>query len=261
MAPDGPRLKFTASEEAELAEYRRPSVQAILALILGVLSPTALIHPMYWIVPVVAAAIALIALRRIATSDGQLTGRGIALVALLLAMLFGAWAPSRLFSRQATLYREARQYSQAWLDLVLAGRLYEAYELHLQSASRHPPGTDFEKIYGEFNLPLEAPVNTPLGGFPSTEQPREALRHFFSMPPLDRVVAIGSRGKARFDSNDQLHHDERSQSDLILQTYSITYDDNGENQGFQIVVAMRRVAAGDSTDALWHVENVSRPGE
>jgi hypothetical protein len=261
MSPDGSQVKFSAADEAELAAYSKPSVQAIVALLLGLLSPIALIHPLYWIVPLVTVVLSLIALRKIASSDGQLTGRTVALLALGLALLFGAWASSRHYSRQSAVFGQARQYSQAWLDLVLAGRLYEAYELHLSSSSRHPPGTSLEEIYGEISLPLEAPVNERPGGFNPTSQPKESFLHFFTTPPLSRIVTVGARGQARFAGNDQLQYDNLTHSDLIFQKYTITYDENGQQQSFGVVVALRRVVARGSTDALWYVENVSEPSQ
>src|SRR5262245_37373306 len=82
-------------DDQTLARYSAISRAALLALFLGLASALVLVSPLLVIVPLAAAAIAIVALRQIATSGGQYTGRWSATAGLCLAMLFAGWGLSR----------------------------------------------------------------------------------------------------------------------------------------------------------------------
>ena len=76
----------------ELGQYRSLSSMAVVSAVLGCCSVLMFATPLMVVLPLAAAATALLALRGIANSDGGLTGARLALAGLALAMLFGAGA-------------------------------------------------------------------------------------------------------------------------------------------------------------------------
>src|SRR4051812_42983597 len=86
--------------DRDLVEYRSLSPWAVAAVLLGVLSATAVIGPLLWFIPVTAVMVSLTALWKISASQGQRLGRGAALLGLMLAIFFGLAGPARTLSRQ-----------------------------------------------------------------------------------------------------------------------------------------------------------------
>ena len=101
--------------------YRSVSSLAVLSLVLGLLSVTALTSPGAWLVPLPAALCAVWALHRIRQRPDELLGRKAALAGLALALSFGCWAPARYFTdrwlinRQASRRRLLSKYSSLML--------------------------------------------------------------------------------------------------------------------------------------------------
>ncbi len=56
------------------APYRTMSVLSIVGLVLGVAAPLAMFAPLLFAIPIAGAAVSLLALRRIALSEGRLSG-------------------------------------------------------------------------------------------------------------------------------------------------------------------------------------------
>jgi hypothetical protein len=123
-------------DEKPVAQYRSISLAAVVAGGLGLASAVVLLSPI--LVPLAIAAIvtAVIALRRIAASGGQLVGRGTAVAGLCLATLFAAWGTARYFSRQTELETHARRTVDVWLALMQEGKLREAYQFRQPAAAR-----------------------------------------------------------------------------------------------------------------------------
>jgi hypothetical protein len=126
------------SSERELAEYRALSPLAIVGLVLGLLSPVALLDPAAWCVPLLGIVISLIALRRIARDWQMLAGRGVAWTGLTLALLFAVAAPSDWLLYRYFLRREAVQFAQPWFQLLGTGQMHRAFLLTVDPRSRPP---------------------------------------------------------------------------------------------------------------------------
>ena len=137
-----------AGEAAELGEYRSLQSLAVLTLVLGILSCLALFRTMFWIVPLVTLILGVIALRLLAANPEKI-GRKAAIWGMALALLFGAWAPSRYFSRQWWLAGQARTYADAWMELVQQKKLKEAHQLHgRQETSERARGSRWTSTIG-----------------------------------------------------------------------------------------------------------------
>src|SRR5687768_4621077 len=91
------------SDEVAVAQYRSISRAAILSVLLGLLSALGLMHLLFVPIALVAIATALVGLRNIRDSRGELIGRRVAIVGLCLATLFLGWSLGWTFARQHML--------------------------------------------------------------------------------------------------------------------------------------------------------------
>ena len=118
-----------AFDHAETGEYQSLSPLAAIALILGVLSPAALIHPFLMIIPVAAAGAALIALGKIRASDGALTGARVARCGLALSVICGAATLVRTPVRDALIHRQTTAVAEDWMTAIAKGRIDDSFRL------------------------------------------------------------------------------------------------------------------------------------
>lgn len=193
---------FRTADSEELVDYQPFSRLAIVSLLLGILSATALIQPLLWAVPAVAAALSLVAMRRIALSEVRLPGRGLAVAGLGLALLFGSWAPAWYLSRYYVLVRQARERSETWLELIRQGRLYEAHQLAIPHGDRARPGENLEALYtaprpkdDADSIPKD-PGIVPI--LPGLDLPG-SFDQWRQTKPVDRIIALGKEAQFRFD--------------------------------------------------------------
>ena len=105
-------------------DYRPVSRLAVTALGLGICSAAAVLHPLCWALPLVAAALAAAALDEMRRS-GRAGGLA-ALAGLALAAGFGAQAVSHAAVQRLLVERRALAAARMWLDAVREGRRADA---------------------------------------------------------------------------------------------------------------------------------------
>ena len=133
-----PQPAFHSDDLDEVAEYRSMSALAIVSFVFGLAAPLCFVAPLLLVIPLVGAALSIIALRRIAASEGTLAGSwaaaaGLALcVASLLASISHAQTARILRSNQA------EQFARQWIGLLLSDDTQHAFQLTLD-ATRPPP--------------------------------------------------------------------------------------------------------------------------
>ncbi len=125
----GPQAEISPQVERDLESYRAPSMWGPVALLLGIISAVAVIGPLLWILPVTAAIFAVVALWRIRASGGQLLGRGMAVLGLVLAIFFGMAGPARTLSREYWLETRADRFAHGFIEVLENGKKYEAHQL------------------------------------------------------------------------------------------------------------------------------------
>jgi hypothetical protein len=102
---------------------------ATLALILAILSPTALVTPLLLAIPAAAVGAALLALARIRRSDGALTGARMARWAMTIAIACVIAPIVRDQVRNALMRRQTTAVAEAWLAQVAQGQVAESRAL------------------------------------------------------------------------------------------------------------------------------------
>jgi len=115
--------------------YRPVSVLAVVALIAGILSATAVFSPALLLVPLIASALSVVALKDVsARGDGddraeggdRKTGRWWALAGLALAVGFGVQSVATSLTQRSVAFRRAEASAAMFLEMVREDRLGEA---------------------------------------------------------------------------------------------------------------------------------------
>lgn len=130
-----PRKHFAGEDRGEEA-YRDVSRAAIAALVLGIVSPLVLVSPLLALVPLLAILLAIIALRGIRASDGQMVGWLPAVIGLCLALFSLGANASWSLSRQAYLEAQSHQFADEWLAILARGDQQLAHQFHLTPLER-----------------------------------------------------------------------------------------------------------------------------
>lgn len=145
-----------------ISDYRPVSPLAVAALALGICSAMALVTRFAWVVPLVAAAVAIAALADLARPGTAKAGRLLALAGLALAVGFGAQAVTSAAVDRWIESHRAGAAARAWIDAVRDGRPAEALGLcgaAVASTASMPPDpteTDVEVRRLERFIQLDA---------------------------------------------------------------------------------------------------------
>lgn len=225
-------------DETALASYQGVSIMAVLALLLGMASALALVHPFLWVVPPVAVVLSILAIRAIDAPDSNLTGRRLAIAGLALALLFGLWAPSRVLTRQWQLYRQARAFADDWLELIRQGELQAAHQLTLPHIERQKPGVSLEKIYSE------------------SDEAKNRYQNFFGDKPAKTIAALGDEATYEYAGGNGVARE--TFSEHVALSYRVRHAENGREREFPIRVVLDR-QEGKEGRFYWLVRAVNDP--
>lgn len=228
-------------DETAVTTYRSISLAAVLALVFGCASALALIHPFLWVIPAVAVVIAIVALRGIAREGANLTGRGLALTGMVLALFFGTWAPTRIITRQAHLYRQARPYADQWLELMRAGKILEAHQLMQLAGERQKPGASLEVFYK------------------NNADARKQLEHSFELKPALTIRSQAGNATYQYLGGDGVSTDDGGHSEFISLRYLMRYEEHGLTKETPVRIVLQR---GDSEQPgvyYWSIRAIVDP--
>lgn len=264
IATDPRQAEFSSNEIDTVEAYRPVNRLAIASLIIGLASAAALLNPLLWGLPVLAAVLALVALLQIGRSHGEQRGAILAKVGFGAAMLFASWSLSWYMTDYYVLTSQARVYGDEWINLVREGRIYEAHQLALPGSQRAKNETSITELYEtvlreRHDDPDKA--NTPPKPASREEEAmrRElpmAFREFVGGDPMKQLVAIGKNWQFRFERVVSLSKSDLRNSVINLE-YEINYTEDERPAKLHIVLRMQRTLAAD--EAQWNVATVSRP--
>ncbi len=167
--------------ERDIEYYRPVDRIAVLALLLGLLSGTALAGPGLWGVPVVACAAGLWALSRIRRADGASAGRTTALAGIILAIFFGSSAVANVAIHRSLAQKQARVLADRWIQLVNEGAWQFAHQMTLHAGARASPRGPLDEYY------TEKAAQSEYMDF-LENQPIATL---YDRTPKDKIVEIG----------------------------------------------------------------------
>jgi hypothetical protein len=175
---DAPATQSLSSADDESREYRSVEPLAIVALVLGLFSPLAIVASLWCVVPLFGLAAAGGALMRIARDERR--GRAMALVGMVLAAFFLMVPLARYASSQWLLARQGR----------LAADQFVAF-LHEQS----PEKAMLLQMAPDFRPPIDDGL---WSFYRNDAESRGQLRKFVANPSVRMLLALGDRADIQF---------------------------------------------------------------
>jgi len=236
---EGDIHEFRLSEpgDAEVIQYRAISGLAVGGLVVALVSPVALAHPLLWAVPLAGVVLCLLALRQIARHAPALIGRKAAVAGVILSVVWGVAGPSEWLVYRRLIDAEGRRFAlDCWFEFLRNNEPQKAYEL------TKPP---------EARLPLDVGLwNRYSTG---SDFQREELLNYVRQPEIQSLLALGDRARVRYYDTESRS---RSKGDGVLkQVYAVTYTEAGQRKSFFVRLTLRRHYVADTGQAYWEVDN------
>lgn len=216
-------------------QYHSMSALAVTVTILGLLSCASLLTPNLWFLPPLVVVLGAVAIRTLKSNPEKIGRKGV-LVGITLAVLFGTWAPARYYSRKHMLYRQARQYADAWIDLVRHDKLYKAHQLHLPKIERV---ADDAALKDEYNTIAYA---------------KSEFYAFYEEKPLQAILKSKGRVSVEFQALED--YEPLFTQDLLTLRYLVTYEEQGQQKTIPMRIALERQRDLQTGDHDWYVYRV-----
>jgi hypothetical protein len=174
-APERSPAEFADPER----EYRAVEPWAVGGLLLGLLSPAALLGSLLLLVPPVGLLVNLVALARL-SRDANRTGRPAALGGLALSVVFIVAPMAQMATSWVLLSRQARDVADQFLEYLREGSPEKAQILRFAPDQRQPLD---ELLWTYFRNNAEAKGN---------------LIAFVANPTVRTILELGGRAQVRF---------------------------------------------------------------
>jgi len=206
-------------------------ITGFLSLLLGLVGAVSLIGQSLVIVPVVAAALGLWAMRPYRSENrpiGYLAGA----IGLFAAVLFGTWGVTERSLRDRKLSTQAERFAVEWLSLVSYGDLPLACELQVTPSRRNPRSMDLADYYA------------------NSEEGRRALEMFVGQETVAAIIKAGGSVRWRPERRPQVY------AEFGRQLTTTVWEDASKIIKAKIRVEMHYTPASDGKPAQWTVDQV-----
>ncbi|RMF87459.1 MAG: hypothetical protein D6741_20545 [Planctomycetota bacterium] len=212
-----------ADYEAEQQQYRTFSGLALVALLAGLLSLSAMLSVLLIVVPIIALVLGITALVRIRFSDPPLVGRNAAWLGIFLALFSLGAGPTSYFVTRTLLEREARAYAEIWIDHLRNGEVLAAHQLTKAPGRREPLD---EKLASKY---------TPKSVL------RQSLQSFLENDGVLALIALGDKATVRYYETPAIWEDANGWH--IVEMFAVTYDDpeDGKKKTFFLSITLQRL--------------------
>lgn len=234
---DEVRGDFVADDVQAVAEYRSVSKLAVASLLLGLVSAVALLGTQLLVVNLLGVICAVLALVRIARSEGQLIGRHVALAGLALSLTFGAGVYAHQAVVERLIAREAERWGLDWCELVRDGKLPLALEL------QSPPNR-------------RRPLDGALADYYESDQQAASELESFRENPV--VVALSSASKdAQLRSGDVEQVVRSGQGEyVVVRQFLLTPAGSTERKPAVLRLQLRRMQLGRLGGGAWFLADM-----
>ncbi|HEV3004933.1 MAG TPA: hypothetical protein VGX78_10755 [Pirellulales bacterium] len=219
--------------EDEFGRYRAVSALAVTGVLLGLFSILAYIHPLLWLVPLVAIIVNVVALRRIAEASPALIGRKAALVGLALSLIFAIAVPIQRAIHRRELRAESLKIAEEWFNGFRDNHPEIAHRL-----SRYPTSAATR-------------AQSPLKQFSSGMMSQEALRKFVHDSPNELLLKLGKRARVRLLAHEVVWAEQAMEG--VRDFYVVTVGNGPETVSFLISLGTTRSKDLATGDWQWQV--------
>lgn len=252
---DRMRTSFSGGAETpELEDYRPISPLVVGACVTALVSFVAVVHPVLWVVPVVAAALSIGAIVRVSAPQSRYSGRPAAVIALGIAMLSGTYAPARTLSYERALGTRAQEKTEAWISLIQKGRLQEAHQFTKDLGDRFQGPGSLASHYDRV-----PPDSSSAGGEGEIDEmqlmgppPGEELNQFAENSAIVKLLEFGEQTEIELLRNVEIH--ESLGDATITQRYRARGVHEGRPQSIEFLIRATR-REGEKR-AHWKVGNI-----
>lgn len=249
------QARFTQVETPELGEYQPLSATAVAALLASIAGIVAAFQPWLVAIPLFAAVLSAIAMVIASRPDARASGRWLATTGLLFSLFIVGFASARGYSRKQHLCDLARPHAEAWLRLLLDGRIKEAHQLTQEESMRDKGDLDMVYSVGEREAAaamaaLEGADGTAptLDAMASAPKPRrDEIEQFKAMPYVQKLLKLTPHATLSFVGEELIS--DTALDTVIAQTYAVAGADGEEP--FEVTLVLKRSLYGDH--ASWHV--------
>ncbi len=188
------------------AGYRELCGRALAALLLALASPLALAHVAFWPLPVFAFAMSVSALRRIRDLSPDVSGRGLALSAMSLALIFGLSAPLQPLLYHYSMRAQAIAMAREWFHDLRDDKPQAAYQLTMAKWLRHSAGVSVEQYHARMG-------------------PRGGQKPYAEEPAVKLLSGLGKAAHVEFLKNLSVVTDANAETDRVEDVYAVTDGD------------------------------------
>jgi hypothetical protein len=230
-----PRLPIDPQDD-ELTRYQSVSGLAFVALLLGLLSWTAMFTPWLWPVAFAGLVAGVAALARIRRRAPALLGRKPAWIGLLLSVAFSFAGPAEVIASRRLIRNEGRRIAAEFLRELQQDQPAAAHQLTLPAGRRAPASVDLGASY--------------YAGSDS----RAGLEKFVAEPEIQALLTLGGKARIRYyDTESQGHDDD---GDTLRLVYAATYDEAGQKTSFFLGLSLRRRVVAATHRVDWQIEGI-----
>ncbi|MGD9720643.1 MAG: hypothetical protein AB7O59_16430 [Pirellulales bacterium] len=215
--------------------YRTVEPLAIVGALLGLLSVVSLFGGVLWLMAALAAAVNVMALRRIA-SDTNRSGRAAALVGLGLSLVFLVAPAGQKAMNWWLLSRQARPVADQFFAYLREDSPEKATTLRFAPDFRRP----FDELLWTY--------------FRNDEEARANLLGFVRHPVIRTLLALGPQADVRFYRASSVATD--GSRGLVGLDYSVTYPDQDGKKTFFVTVLMERKPTTRPDINPWRIMDV-----
>ena len=228
------------SGEPEL-EYRSVEPWAIGGLLLGLLSPVALLSSVLWLAPLFGIAANALALRRL-NQEANRVGRSAALIGLGLSVLFSVVPIAQTVTDFFVLSAQPREMADQFLEYLRQDDPRKA--LMLRAVPDLRKSVDNDEAVKLF--------------FQNNHEARTDLAKFVELPTARIIMALGERADIRYYATTGVGTDgDRAQ---VSYWYTVTFDDEqGKKKTFLVGVVMDRKPTQNPELNPWRVQDFMGP--
>ena len=231
---------YDRDERLDGLGYSAVSRSAVLALLLGISSVLAPVYIFFWVFPLATIAVAILALRGINRADANLTGRGLAVVGLLLALLFGSMAPARHYRRKAIVNQQAEQFAMRWFALLQKGSIYTAHQLLMDPKRRLPSSLiPFEEYQNDVKL-------------------KDFLEQFLGEEPIKTMVA--QKDQATYTLVSHVAQSRHLKVITIKQLYQVQFQQDGSTRTIPLKLSISCQYDKSSRQSYWTISDIEEAG-
>jgi hypothetical protein len=226
---------FHSDEPEEVTAYRSLSVLALISLVFGLASALSFGMPLLLGIPLFGIAISLLALHRIAASDGTLTGSWMAVVGLFLCIAFLIAPFSRDYVLRAVRVHEAQSIARTWLETLLAGHPEQAFRLTVDG-NRAPP--------------------QPMPGEPPTKPQADPYQTFLGSPTVKAIQTAGAN--AEISAGEIREYTPQTYRNIVIRQV-FTVKPTPTAKGTEVLLTIQRSQFPGESMSRWLIARIDDP--